>query len=303
MHRDPGLKAYLAGAVFSLLVGFSFLGTKICVRYADAWMIMTYRFDFAMAALVIVCLFRKKWFSFGGRPIKSIMIAGLSYSLFLLIQAMGLYYATSVEAAILFAAGPAFVEIIAMVFLKEKTNIRQSACVLIVIAALIFMIVMSSGKISFDIRATLLLLISVLMSAVYTVAVRACMGEYSSLDIGSVSTITGFAVFNMISLFQCIRGGGVHVYLQPAENYGFLIAAAYLGICCILASTMLTGYMGKYLQSTVMSVFGNVSSAISILAGALILGEPVYSYYIFCTAVIIAGVIGTAYWAQSGETR
>ena len=297
MHRNTELKAYFAGTFFSLLVGFSFLGTKICIDYADAITIMTYRFDFAMLALAVLLIVKKERPIFSGKPKKTIAAAGLSYSFFLLLQAAGMVYATSVEAAILSAAAPAFVEVIALVFLKEKANIRQTICVMLVIAALVVMIALDAESVSFNPAATGILLVSTFLMSLYTVAVRGCSRDYSSLEIGTSTVVTGFVLFNAVMMIRCFMDG-FSVYTAPASSMEFIISAGYLGIFCILVSATLTGYMGQYLESTVMSVFGNVSAAISIVAGALILGEPVYVYYIVCSALIIAGVIGTAYWSE-----
>lgn len=84
MYSNTKLTAYAAGTVFSLLVGFSFLGTKICVGYADATTIMAYRFDLAMFALVILFIVRREKPVFKGKSKKAIATAGLSYSFFLL---------------------------------------------------------------------------------------------------------------------------------------------------------------------------------------------------------------------------
>lgn len=47
----------------------------------------------------------------------------------------------------------------------------------------------------------------------------------------------------------------------------------------------------EIVQST---IFGNASTAISILAGAILLGEPLTIHHIVCALLILAGVIGLA---------
>ena len=47
----------------------------------------------------------------------------------------------------------------------------------------------------------------------------------------------------------------------------------------------------EIVQSTIL---GNASTAISILAGAILLGEPLTIHHIVCALLILAGVIGLA---------
>ena len=70
------------------------------------------------------------------------------------------------------------------------------------------------------------------------------------------------------------------------------IATAYLGIGCILLSAHLMSYMLSKMEAVKGTIFGNLSTAISIVAGVVILGEPLKWYHVVCTVLIIAGVIG-----------
>jgi multidrug transporter EmrE-like cation transporter len=48
------------------------------------------------------------------------------------------------------------------------------------------------------------------------------------------------------------------------------------------------------MEAVKATIFGNLSTAISVVAGIAILGEPFAYYNIICTAVIIVGVIGVS---------
>ena len=49
------------------------------------------------------------------------------------------------------------------------------------------------------------------------------------------------------------------------------------------------------------TIFGNVSTAISIVAGVVVLGEDLMWYHIVCTALIIAGVVGMSLSGRKKE--
>ena len=97
MHKKNEIKAYLAGIIFAVLIGFSFLGVKISVSHATSNYIMAYRFDFAFVAMLIFWLITGERLSFKGRSRKKILGVGFFYSAFMLLQVVGLSYATSIE--------------------------------------------------------------------------------------------------------------------------------------------------------------------------------------------------------------
>lgn len=51
-------------------------------------------------------------------------------------------------------------------------------------------------------------------------------------------------------------------------------------------------YMLAHMEIIQSSIFNSASTLLSIIAGALILGEPLYWYHYICGAIIITGVIG-----------
>ena len=58
----------------------------------------------------------------------------------------------------------------------------------------------------------------------------------------------------------------------------------------------MTGSLSIYaivrLGASTVSVFGNLGTVLTILAGALILHESIYSYHVIGAALIIAGILG-----------
>ena len=81
------------------------------------------------------------------------------------------------------------------------------------------------------------------------------------------------------------------------------IAAAYLGIGCILLSAHLMSYMLSKMEAAKGTIFGNLSTAISIVAGVAVLGESLMWYHVVCTAVIIGSVIGMSLSGRKGELQ
>ena len=51
-------------------------------------------------------------------------------------------------------------------------------------------------------------------------------------------------------------------------------------------------YALRTLPAMSATIFGNFSTALSVVAGALILREPLYPYQLVCTLLIVIGVLG-----------
>ena len=106
------------------------------------------------------------------------------------------------------------------------------------------------------------------------------------------SSDLGFILFNAIVWIRAIMRHDVRGLLEPVTHPQFLIAIAFLGIFCILLSAQFMAYMLAHMEIVQSTIFGNASTAISILAGAILLGEPLTVYHIICALLILTGVIG-----------
>lgn len=293
-------KAYCCAVFFSVLVGFSFLGIKTCVPHADSLHILVHRFNFALLALVLLAVFKVIKIELKGKPKKNLILTAGFYIGFMLFQVVGLYYATSIEGSIIFAMVPIMVQIIAAVFLGEKSNWLQNVFVCVSVAALIVMVVLGSTEISFSPLGIILLFISSILMALNNVFMRYVRNQYKPIEISAAIIIGGFVVFNILFFINGFISPEQRGYFEPFQYTEFIVATFYLGVGCILLSAQIMAYMQSKLQAAKASVFGNVSTAISIVAGAAILGEPLYTYHIICTVLIIAGAVGLNFFGKKG---
>lgn len=138
-------KAYLAALSFSVIIGFSFLFTKIALGYASPLTNLAHRYT--IAALVLVILHQTKLInvSLSRKDILSILPMSLFYPLlFFIFQSFALQYISSSEAGILQALVPIFTLLLASVFLKEKTGLLQKFFLILSVAGVVF-IFLSKG--------------------------------------------------------------------------------------------------------------------------------------------------------------
>lgn len=289
------MKAYGAAVFFSILVGFSFLGVKTCVPFANSLQILVHRYNFALLALLLLVVFRVVRIDLKGRPKKNLFLTAGFYIGFMVLQVVGLYFSSSIEGSIIFAIIPIIAQIIASLFLGERATLLQNLFVCLSVAALVIMIIMGSSDISFHPIGIALLMLSSVSMAVSNVYMRYVRDQYRPIEISAAIIIGGCIAFNLAFVVYGAVSGNLHTYFAPFRHREFIIATAYLGIGCILLSAQLMSYLLSKMAAVKATIFGNVSTAISIVAGVLVLGETLRSYHIICTLLIIAGVIGLSF--------
>ena len=119
---------------------------------------------------------------------------------------------------------------------------------------------------------------SVLANAINNILSKSKGGRYRAIDMTAVVIFVGFVTFNTLSLTSHYLDGNILAYVAPFES--FLICFPSL----LDFSLYLTGSLSIYaivrLGASTVSVFGNLGTVLTILAGAIILHEPIYSYHV-----------------------
>ena len=288
-------KAYLAALSFSAIIGFSFLFTKIALGYASPLTNLAHRYT--IAALVMVVLHQTKLIkvSLSRKDILSILPMSLFYPLlFFIFQSFALQYISSSEAGILQALVPIFTLLLASVFLKEKTSLLQKFFLFLSVAGVVFIFLSKGANFSTETASFgfILMLGSVLANAINNILSKSKGGRYRAMDMTAVVIFVGFITFNTLSLTSHYLDGNILAYFAPLVQASYLLSILYLGILASIVTGSLSIYAIVRLGASTVSVFGNLGTVLTILAGALILHEPIYSYHVIVATLIIAGILG-----------
>jgi len=292
VRQESGWKVYGSAVLFSLIVGFSFLGVKTCVSVATPLETLTFRFNFAFLATLVVVAAGWVKIDLKGKPKKKLALTAGLYLGFMVLQTIGLVFSTSIESGIIFAIIPILAKVIASVFLKESTNWKQNVFVCMSVAAVITMFVLGATDISVNAAGLVILLLSSLSMACSNVMMRYVRGVYKPFEISFFIAGGGCFLFNLATIVTGLKTGTLGNYLEPLSHLNFALATAYLGIPSTLISALIMAYMLANMEAVKATIFGNLSTAISIVAGVIVLGEPLQPYHVVCTILIIAGVIG-----------
>ena len=288
-------KAYFAAIGQALVVGLSFMVTKLTIATASPIETLAHRFTISLITLMALIFTGTIKLQFTWAEVKTLLPLSLFYPiLFFSFQIYGLQYIASSEAGIIQATAPILTMILAGFLLQEKSSRKQKFFMILSLFGVFYISYMKG--LSFNkasLYGLILMLFSAAASASSNVLSRKFSRRFGFLKITALSTIVGFLVFNLLNLILHLSKGNLPNYFDPLKNSNYLIAVIFLGSLSTLGSSLLTNFALSKLEASRMSIFTHLSTVISIIAGVVILHEPLYAYHILGTILIILGVIGT----------
>ena len=293
---EPKCTLYLVALAFTFSIGFSFFGIKKCVPYADTLTILTYRYVAALIGVIIwigvsklLGVYPKSSIK---RPKARLYQTAAFYILFMIFQILSMFFATSIEGAIVYAMVPIFAKIIGRVVLGEKSTRLQMIFVVITVASLMVLIVLNATDISLNFKGIVFMAIGTFFMGCQNVSERYVRGVFRPIEITAAIAIGGSVIFIGTSVIKAAVTDGFDKLLEPARHADFIIWASFLGIFCILLSAQFMAYMLAHMEIIQSTIFNSASTLVSVIAGALILGEPLCWYHYICGALILTGVVG-----------
>ncbi len=292
--KQTNIKAYICLFLSSLLVGFTFLVVKQCATGTTPLQTLFFRFVSALVIMGLMAAVRliKIELKAKGKLFR-LFAAGALFVSSIGIQTYGLMYTTSVVSGIIYACIPVFSAIMAGIFLKEKTNALQN--IFLILSVVAVMAVTAGGSIfeqEFSLTGVILLVVSALCLSAYSVVIRSVKGLYSPYEISFSNSLVGAVAFAVMAvLSNGVSPAEWGEFVAPMLKGDFIISILYLSVGCTIISCALQGYAYRFVSAVQVTIWSNVSSVISFVAGVFILGEAFEPYKMICSAVIIASVI------------
>lgn len=300
MGADNNKRTYFLAVLISLITGLSFLFIKIALRTSDPFDILAYRFTAAAFGVFIAILFKRVKLNYRKERIKRILPVALLYPLlFFAFQTIGLQYASSSEGSILLASSPIFTLILATYVLGERTSKLQKMSVILSVTGVIYIFAMKGAR--FNIGNTigiLLLLAAALSISGYNVLARKLTKDFTHVELSCTMIIISFLCYNTITIVKHLINGTISTFFAPLGNISFILSVLYLGILSSLVTSLLTNFVLTRMEASRVSVFSNLGTVISIIAGVTILGEDLYYYHIIGFVFIISGIVGTNFFKE-----
>lgn len=301
MNKNNKL-GYLAVILSNIIIGLSFLFTKKAVTATDPITTLFLRFFISFTVISFAILFKIVKVNFKEKNLKKLVFMSVFFpSGFFLFQSFGLKYASSSEAGIISALTPAVVLIFSIIFLKEKTNIKQIISIILSIFGVIYIFLMKGVSLNLGNSLGLLLVfISCICFSIYSILSRKFSDEFTPVEICFFMQLFGFLVFLIIFIFN---GNDLGNTVSLFKDMSFIGPILYLSVLSTLITSILNNYTFSKIEASKAGVFCNISTIVSIVAGALILHEQILYYHIIGCMLIIIGIFGANYFSPKMETN
>jgi len=275
-------------ALVSLVWAGSFIVVKQTTTNVNPVDLGFLRFLTATPIMIILLLLRRKKTNIPRKELPSLIILGLTGVTFLYVfQFLGISYTTASAASVLINTNVIFIVILSSAFFHEKYSKKKIASILLSFLGVIIIIFSNiqnehAAWDSLFVIGCLLVLLSALCWAVYSIVGKRLLVTYDSITVTTYAFILGtllyipFIIQSIPSTLQTITWNG-------------WIAVLYLAVFCSVF-----GYLGWYyaLQKTDASkaaVFLNLIPLFTILL-ALIYGEIPTPIFLGGAILIILGV-------------
>ena len=287
--------AYSAAIISSILFGLSFLFSKIALTVANPLALVAFRFLLAFSVMSALIMFKIFKVNYKNKPIKELILVCLAEPVvYFIFETYGIRETSSSIAGLMLAIIPIAVTILGVYFLKEIPSMKRIMYIVVSVSGVAIIGVMSaSDNTSTSLRGILLLLGAVTCAGLFTIISRKASKHFTPIEITYFMMGSGAVFFNLIWITSLIIRGQITTYFEPLSKPEFIIPVLFLGILSSIVAYLLINYTLSKIEASNTSVFANISTIVSVVAGVVILKETFHLYDFIGSALILIGVWGT----------
>lgn len=290
MNKTP--LAMLAGLAGFAIFGLSFLFSKVALEVASPFVLLSVRFVTAFLVMTAgIFLFRVPM-QFKGKPVHLLLLMGLIQpGIYFVCETYGIAMTTASFSGIMLGLAPVVGLVLGRIFLKEKATKFQVLCAFLSI----FGVALTSlgGELGFSPLGVALLAGAAFTAAAFNVVSRHIAPYFSPLERTYIMSALGSVIFTAIALVQ--NGSDLSAFWVPMTSGGFWVAVFYLAVVSSIGAFLLINFATGVLPISVMSVFSNFATVISVLAGIFILGDDFNLRQIIGIVIITVSVCGVTF--------
>jgi drug/metabolite transporter (DMT)-like permease len=288
----------LAALTSAVIFGMSFMFSKLALEVAAPTVLLAFRFTVAVAAMSLVILVnalvgklrRRPLFAFSlrGKPVYKLVLLGIVQPVaYFIFENYGILYTSSAVAGTIIAAVPVCCILMDVLVLHERVTLKQVLCALGAIGGVALISV--GGAMMVSALGMLFLVLTMLSDTLYYGISHSAAKRFTPFEMTYVMFIVGMVVFIPVGL---IYAGGLHSPLitGPMHDGGFWVAVLYLGLLSSVLAYGLLNFANSHLSVSETSLFSNVTTVVSVLAGVVLLKEPFSVWQMLGVAVILVCV-------------
>ncbi len=291
-EKDPGLwKVLLATTIGHAIWGFSFMAGRLALNIAPVLVLLSHRF---LLAFFLMSLYPKGLRDVKQLPKKQLpwllLLGLLEPVLYFFGEQYGLLHSTTIFSGVMIAVIPVVATLAAWLILRERPSFWQLFFCTLSVGGVIGVGLLSGSGGRPELIGVLALLLAVVTASGYSLLSRKLAGSLSSYVRTWFMMGVGAVVFTILALIQC--RSDLSAYLQPLGNGTYLLSLLFLSVFCSVISYVLYGWSITRLTVARESVFANLTTAVSVFAGAIFLKEPCSWMTVVCCIVILLGIWG-----------
>ncbi len=273
------------------IFGFSFLFSKQALSISTPFVLLAVRFTVAFLLLNCLLLFKIRKLQLKGKKLGLLLLLGvIQPTVYFVCENYGVKLSATSFVGTMLALIPVASIIVARILLKERISTFQAFCSIASVAG-VFLTTMHQGTGSFSWLGFLLLLVSVCAGAMFNVLSRRISIQFSVFERTYVMFALGSVVFSSIALIQ--SAGNIHVMIiAPLSDTKFWVSILYLAGLSSVGAFLMLNYAVTHLDIARASIFGNITTVITIVAGVLILQESFGVTQIIGSVIIILAAYG-----------
>jgi drug/metabolite transporter (DMT)-like permease len=265
--------------------------TKQATEVSSTFALLGWRFLIALVVMTSLVLLKVVKIDLKGKNLKTLILVALFCPcIYFIAETIGISNTTSSESGVVLACIPVASLIASTLILKKKPSKIQVTGILITLVGVIVTVLAVGMSSSLSPVGYMFLVVAVISYSLYCVFVDKA-AEFSGAEITFVMLIAGAILCVVLALVEAITNGTVIALIQlPFVETTFLTAILYQGIGCSVIAFFMSNIAIANIGVNRTSSFIGVATVVSILAGAIILGETFTILQIAGAVVIIIGV-------------
>lgn len=286
-------KALIAVILGNGIFGFSFLFSKIALELTIPSVMLAVRFSVAFLALNIVVFIGKisgKFtFSLKGKPLKYILLlAAFQPCIYFIAESYGIKYTSSAFAGTIIAVIPIAGVLCDMFIMHTKVSKKQMICSLGSVVGVVIT-TLGAQNMKSSTLGLLLLLVAVGAGALFYVFSKKAGEHFNALERTYVMFAAGSMLYILLALFEC-RGNYGTLILSAILTPSFWGCILYLSIVSSVIAFLTLNFGSSYVSISEASIFANLTTVISIVAGVVFANESFSAWQILGAIIIIGSV-------------
>lgn len=290
MKNSKITSATLAALLAQVIFGLSFMFTKIALDSASPMTVIADRYLVAFLGMSVVAVFTGTKIKYNKNLWKLVIMSLFQPLLYFIFESYGIKMTTSAFSSIMISMIPVVSMISGIFLLKEIPSPMQYAFTALSIGGVVIMALAGNADGTVSPLGILLLLGAVFSSVGYNISSRKISAEFTAFERTYAMTVIGMIFFVCIALIENIHNP-INV-LTPFLSASYMWAILYLGVFSSVVAFLFLNFANTHLPVAKTTVFSNITTVVSVVAGVLFLKEKLSLETIVCAIMIIIGVFG-----------